>query len=346
MSDYLPILMISFAASLGLTPITRRIAHAIGLIDHPKAHKVHREPTPLLGGLAIYAAFILTLLLAWRIWNVPAHLLEFAVIVGSATFLAVIGFIDDKNVLSPGMKSLGQLAAAAAVMIVGVRVDLFKSPIDWVITLFWITGIINAINFLDNMDGLAAGVSAIIAGFLFVIAASQGQELVSLLAGALCGAAIGFLLYNFSPASSFMGDLGSLVLGFVLAVLGIKLRFSAQPLSVSWVIPLMVFAVPIFDTTLVTFTRLREKRSPMQGGKDHVSHRLLYLGLSPRRVVVVLYIVCALCGLVALVTSAAPSEVVPFIAGGMALVALICFILLERVRLRQVRELGTATRST
>lgn len=346
MTDHLPILMLSFAASVGLTPLTRRLARQIGLVDSPKAHKFHRKPTPLMGGLAIYLGFVVALLLAWRAWDDSAYLLEFSVIIVGATFLAILGFVDDRKVLSPGMKTLGQLSVAIAVMIAGVRVDLFNSSFDWLITLFWIIGIINAINFLDNMDGLAAGVSAIVAGFIFVIAANQGQELVSALAGALCGAAIGFLLYNFNPASTFMGDLGSLVLGFVLAVLGIKLRFLSQPLTVSWLIPIMVFAIPIFDTTLVTFTRLRERRSPMQGGKDHTSHRLVYLGLSARAAVIVIYIMTGICGGAALIASLAPPNIVPVIAAVLAATGLIAFVFLEWARIRQTREQHSASRNT
>ncbi|MFN8418266.1 MAG: MraY family glycosyltransferase [Anaerolineae bacterium] len=125
-------------------------------------------------------------------------------------------------------------------MLAGVRVDLFQSPLDWLISLVWIVGIINATNFLDNMDGLATGVSAIAAFFMFILSVSQDGEMVSSLSAALCGAAIGFLLYNFNPATTFMGDLGSHVLGFLLAVCAIKLRFPTQPLSVSWMIPLLV----------------------------------------------------------------------------------------------------------
>src|SRR5215813_9625854 len=223
MSDFLPIIVVGFAASIGLTPLTRQLARRIGLVDKPNARKVHRTPIPLMGGLAIYLAFILALLMFSR-W--PNYLVEMGAIVLGATFLAAVGFVDDRLELSPRAKFAAEFIAAGTVLLAGIRIELFDSLlINLLLSTFWIVGIINAINFLDNMDGLAAGVSAIAALFLFLLSASQGQELVSSLSGALCGAAVGFLIYNFNPATTFMGDMGSLVLGFVLAVLAIKLRF-------------------------------------------------------------------------------------------------------------------------
>src|SRR5438552_3589099 len=283
MADFLPLIIVGFAASLGLTPLTRQIARRIGLMDAPSGRKVHRTPIPLMGGLAIYGAFLLALLL-FRNW--PQYVVELGAILVGATWLAVIGFIDDRFELSPWAKFPAQALAALLVIALGIRVDLFNAPVlDGLLTFLWIVGIINAINFLDNMDGLAAGVSAIVSLFIFILAITQGQYLVAPLAAALCGSTIGFLIYNFNPATTFMGDMGSMVLGFVLAVLGIKLKFNI-PLAVSWSIPLLVMGLPLFDTTLVVFTRLREGRSPLQGGKDHTSHRLAGMGLSHRMAVI------------------------------------------------------------
>lgn len=222
----------------------------------------------------------------------------------------------------------------------GLRVDLFGFlPLDLALTLFWYVGIINAVNFLDNMDGLAAGMGAIAAFFLFLLAALQGQTLVSSLSAALCGALIGFLIYNFNPASLFMGDMGSLPIGFLLAVLGLKLRFATQVPAASWMIPILVLGLPIFDTTLVVFTRLREGRSPAQGGKDHTSHRLVAMGLHPRLAVLTLYAACVLLGIAAVLISYAPLEAALVIGGGVAVVGLGTFIILEVVRIKQQRKL-------
>ena len=169
--------------------------------------------------------------------------------------------------------------------------------------MFWVIGITNALNLMDNMDGLAAGLAAIAAGTFFVLAASQELILVTSLSAALCGATLGFLKYNFNPATTFMGDTGSLVIGFILAVLGIKLDFQSQVPLVTWAIPVLVLAIPIFDTSLVTFTRLREGRSPFQGGKDHTSHRIATIGLSHRTTVILIYIIALMLSAVALFIS-------------------------------------------
>src|SRR5258708_1658056 len=331
MADFLPLLIVGFAASLGLTPLTRQIARRIGLMDAPSGRKVHRAPIPLMGGLAIYGAFLLALLL-FRNW--PQYVVEIGAILVGATWLAVIGFIDDSIDLRPWAKFPAQALAALLVIALGIRVDLFNIPVlDWLLTFLWIVGMINAINFLDNMDGLAAGVSAIASLFIFILAMMQGQYLVAPLAAALCGSTIGFLIYNFNPATTFMGDMGSMVLGFVLAVLGIKLKFNI-PLAVSWSIPLLVMGLPLFDTTLVVFTRLREGRSPLQGGRDHTSHRLVVMGLSPRMAVLTLYGVCILLGIAALIASETP-QVGGIVELGVAIVGVACFVLLEMARSRQ-----------
>ncbi len=333
--DLLPVWIVGFVVSIGLTPITRQVARRVGFVDKPGSRKIHAAPMPLLGGLAIYGAFIVALLL-FRSW--PQHIVELGAILAGCTGLALVGMVDDKIGLSPWTKFPAQFIAAGIVMAVGIRIELTYVPvIDIVLTIIWIVGLVNAINFMDNMDGLAAGVSAIIAGFIFVLAASQGQELVSTLAAALCGSAIGFLIYNFNPATTFMGDTGSLVLGFLLAILGIKLRFAAQPKDIAWMIPILVLGMPIFDTTLVFFTRIREKRSPVQGGKDHTSHRLMLLGLSQRQTVIALYTVTFLLGMAAVAISQINDHSAYIVGGGVALLALTAFILLEIIRWRDLK---------
>lgn len=333
MSDFFPVIILGFAVSLGLTPLTRQIAQRVGLMDQPSARKVHQRPMPLLGGLAIYGAFMIALLL-FRNW--PQHILELGAILSGATWLALVGLVDDRKGLSPWTKFPAQFLAAGVVIAAGIHIDLFNVPLlDGALTFLWIVGITNAINFLDNMDGLAAGVSAIAAAFLFILAASQGQELVSTLAAALCGSAVGFLIYNFNPATTFMGDMGSLVLGFVLSVLGIKLHFFGQSLQVSWMIPILVLGLPVFDTSLVMFTRLREKRSLVKGTTDHTSHRLVRMGLSHRLAVLNLYTACVLLGLAALVISQAPVSVAREVGIGVAVIAVGTFAVLEHSRARQ-----------
>jgi UDP-GlcNAc:undecaprenyl-phosphate GlcNAc-1-phosphate transferase len=326
MFQFMPLLALSFVAAYGFTPITKRLALRWNIVDKPSQRKIHREPIPLLGGVAIYGAFFLTSAL----FAPEAHWLEFGAVLAGGLWLAIVGYVDDRQGMNPHLKMSAQIIAACVAMLVGIRIQLFGLPIlDYGLTLFWIVGIINALNFQDNMDGLAAGLAAIASGAFFVLSASQELVLVASLSAALCGATLGFLRYNFNPASTFMGDVGSMVIGFILAILGIKLDFPAQTPLVTWAIPLLVLAVPIFDTTLVTFTRLREGRSPMQGGKDHSSHRLVKRGLSHRRTVLVLYSVALCFAALALLISQAEQTVAFVAIGGAGLFLVGAFIFLE-----------------
>ncbi len=228
---------------------------------------------------------------------------------------------------------LAEIIATFALIAAGIHIQLFKTPLlDYPLTLLWVVALTNAVNFLDNMDGLAAGLSAIAAGFFTLIAFTEGLSLVSSLAAALMGSAVGFLIYNFNPASTFMGDMGALVLGFVLATLGIKLQFGALPPSVTWTVPLLVLALPIFDICLVVFTRIMEGRSPGQAGKDHTSHRLMSLGLSQRWTLFVLYGACLFFGTLGfLVSIETPDRALLIGLSGLALLGIL-FVLMMWVR--------------
>src|SRR5689334_2284458 len=257
--QFVPILIVGFAASLGFTPVSRRIAMRLGVVDKPNQRKIHHDHKPMMGGLAIYGALVLSLLL----FSPPQYLREFGAILAGAFFLGVVGLLDDRYNLGIRIRLVAMIIASLGLVASGISIQLFKSPwIDIPLTVLWVVTIINAANFMDNMDGLTAGFTAIAAGYFVVIAFSQGLTLVTSLAAALAGSAVGFLIYNFNPASVFMGDMGALVLGFVLAVLGIKIKFGVQPPSVTWMVPLLVLALPIFDITLVVVTRLLEGRSP------------------------------------------------------------------------------------
>jgi len=282
--------------ALGATPVIRRVASRLGIVDRPDARRVHLAPVPLLGGIAIYAGFIVALLLFGEGWVVSQAI---GILVG-ATIVSFLGIWDDRWGVRPVLKLSGQATAAGILIISGVQVSFLPHPIlNIAVTLLWIVGITNALNLLDNMDGLSGGVGAVAAGFFLLLAAWNGQYLVASLAAALLGVCIGFLVYNFNPASIFMGDAGSMFLGFILAVVGIKLRFPGRPNTITWMIPVVVLGLAIFDTTLVVFSRLRRGINPLTNpGKDHVSHRLVLLGLSQRQAVVLLYGVCGILGLV------------------------------------------------
>lgn len=327
--QFVPILVVGFATSLGLTPLSRAIALRLGVVDRPSQRKIHKDNKPLMGGLAIFAAFALALLL----FTPAEYLREFGALVLGAALLALVGLLDDRYNLGIRVRLVAQAAAALILIAAGVHIRLFDLPVlNYLLTLFWVVALCNAVNFLDNMDGLAAGIAAIGGGAFTLIAFHEGLSLVSALAAALAGSAVGFLIYNFNPASTFMGDMGALVLGFVLATLGIKLEFGAQPLSVTWMVPLLVLALPIFDINLVVITRLLEGRSPGQAGKDHTSHRLMSLGLSQRLTVIVLYSFCALYGGLAFLVSTMEAELAAVIglAGLGALVVL--FVVMMWIR--------------
>lgn len=329
--QFIPIMIVGFGASLCLTPLTRQIAMRLGVTAAPNRRNIHSRHVPLMGGAAIYIAFALSALL----FSPPDHLLELGAIVAGATLLALIGYLDDRRHLSPRIRLLVMTLAALIATLAGVQIRLTSSDIiDIALTLFWIVALINAVNWIDNMDGLAAGTAAIAAGFFLLLALTQGQILVSMLAAAIFGSAVGFLIYNFNPSSTFMGDMGAYTLGFVLAVLAIKLKFAAQPLNVTWMVPVFVLALPILDMNLAIFTRLLERRPLMLAAKDHISHRLLDLGLSQRKTLALLYLFSLAGGLIALVVSQADADAARLLGGGalFALLALFCALAFARWR--------------
>ncbi|MGI6367105.1 MAG: MraY family glycosyltransferase [Anaerolineae bacterium] len=298
MAQYLLIVLSAFIVAASATPLMRKVAFKIGILDLPSARKVHSRPMPLTGGVAIFVAFIGSLLLLGD----RSYVREVIGILVGATICSFMGLWDDKSSLRPRAKLLVQLLAAGILVISGVAIQLpWLKAFNIVVTLFWIVGITNAMNLLDNMDGLAGGVATIASAFFLLLAAMNGQYLVGALAAAVMGACVGFLLYNLNPARIFMGDSGALFLGFVLSALAIKLRFPGLSTSVSWLIPLVVLGVPVFDTTLVTISRLRRGLNPLTTpGRDHLSHRLVAYGLSPREAVLVIYLMCGALGVVAM----------------------------------------------
>lgn len=316
----------ALTVALGVTPMARRLAFRTNMVDRPGGRKFHANPTPLLGGLAIYAAVIAALLLFGDHFYVG----EVAAIIIGATLISTLGFWDDRVSLPPWAKLLGQTIPVAVLVVAGVRISLFPSPVlNIAATILWVLFITNAVNFLDNMDGLTAGVAAVASAFFVLLAALSGQYLVGVLAAALLGACLGFLVYNFNPASIFMGDTGSLFIGFLLAVVGIKLRFPANVPAVTWMIPPLVLGIPILDTTLVIISRLRRGLNPLTtAGKDHLSHRLVYLGLTRREAVMAIYLIGGVFGMIAIfVSQASVAEGAIVIAS----VLLSCLILIWRM---------------
>jgi UDP-GlcNAc:undecaprenyl-phosphate/decaprenyl-phosphate GlcNAc-1-phosphate transferase len=318
MTPYILILFSALLLAMAATPLMKRAAFRFGFIDKPSPRKVHAAPTPLLGGAAIFAAVILALVILGDRFYVSQVVGIFL----GATLMSFMGLWDDRRSLSPRVKLVGQFAAAGILILANVKIELFPwEPLNYLATALWVVGITNAVNLLDNMDGLSGGVSAIAALFFLLFAAMSNQYLVGALAAAVVGACIGFLFYNLNPASIFMGDTGALFLGFTLAALAIKLRFPENSVFVTWMVPPIVLAVPIFDTSLVIVSRLRRGLNPLTTpGKDHLSHRLARLTGSPREAVLICYLLGFIAGVIAtFVTQASVPE--GYLVGGAVVIA-------------------------
>jgi UDP-GlcNAc:undecaprenyl-phosphate GlcNAc-1-phosphate transferase len=313
------------ALSALLTVGARRIALRVGFVDHPGGHKSHRGPMPYGGGTAIFvaawSALIVALLLAVAVpadWvagafgeTVRAYLggicqrvVETVVILVGGAVLHVLGLLDDKRPLRAMSKLVVIAAVALAVTIFGhVRLAEFAGgPLSMLGTTLWFIVVINAFNFLDNMDGLSAGVACVCLLFIVICGLMAGQVLVPALGCVFLGAVAGFLVFNFPPARIFMGDGGSLVVGYMLAVVSVLttyLQTGAGMPPYALAMPLVILAVPLYDFVSVVLIRLREGRNPMRGDQRHFSHRLVEHGLSRRLAVLTIYLATATTGLVA-----------------------------------------------
>jgi UDP-GlcNAc:undecaprenyl-phosphate GlcNAc-1-phosphate transferase len=280
-------LSLTFVGAFGLgavgTLLTRTAARRVGFVAKPRAERWHAKPTALAGGVGIFVAFLLAALWVGGPLRLP-------VLLGAALMFA-LGLADDILMLRPRYKLSVQLMVAVATALAGPALPWTPFPIvNQAITVFWLVGITNAVNLLDNMDGLSGGVaciSALVQGIFFVV---QGQAPEAALCFALAGACGGFLLFNFNPASIFMGDAGALFLGYTLASLALHQNYGrSRGLLAVMAGPILVLLIPIFDTTFVTITRMLQGRPISQGGRDHTSHRLVLLGLSERAAVLTLW---------------------------------------------------------
>jgi UDP-GlcNAc:undecaprenyl-phosphate/decaprenyl-phosphate GlcNAc-1-phosphate transferase len=320
---------ISFAICLILTPFVRQIALKKGWMARPAEDRWHKKPTALFGGIAIYLAvavplFVISdfsaarLLLADPMKN-TGHFSFAPFLCIGMTLMFLLGFLDDVIRLKPQSKLLGQILVASLIAFLGFRLQWVTSlTIDTMMTIFWIVGITNAFNLLDNMDGLCAGTGMIAAVFLAVILSGTSPE-YALSAAILAGASAAFLVYNFNPASIFMGDCGSLMIGFGISLLSLGLSgMRTGNFMSSIAVPVMISMVPILDTTMVTLVRLLSGRKASTGGKDHTSHRLVLMGFSEKKAVLFLYGVGLVSGTAALVVSrsdtfTSPSVIIPVI---------------------------------
>jgi len=285
----------SFFLTLLLVPLVRRLATRWGCVSPPSTERWHRRPTSYLGGVAFFVGFLLP-----AVSLSPAPFSSFPLfLIASQTF--ILGIFDDLRRINPATKLVGQLIAAATAIFFGYALHFFTwPPLDVLLTVLWIVGLTNALNLLDNMDGLAGGISLIAALFLAFLFYQHRDLQHTLLALALVGAMAGFLIHNFHPASIFMGDAGSLFLGSTLSLLTLHAQGEASNILSLVAVPALILLVPILDTTLVSLTRLLRGQAISQGGKDHSSHRLVVLGLTEPKAVLLLYFMAATSGATAL----------------------------------------------
>lgn len=314
----------SFILTLLLTPVVRKIAKKRKFLDKPGERKVHRVATPLGGGVALFIGIFLPiftgLLIAyiinesgapeWIPYEVTKHIpgvldkvSTLFIIFCGGVVIVFTGFIDDLKGLFPSIKLAVQICIALILVINGISASLFieSKIIGAIISVFWIVGITNALNFMDNMDGLSCGVSFILSVVFLIIAIQTQQLFISSMLFVFLGAIAGFLIYNFHPASIFLGDSGSLLLGYLLSVLTIVFTFYEEgtPLSVI-TLPVLILAVPIFDMVAVIIIRLKMKKSIFVGDKNHLSHRLVKLGMTERESVLMIYLITFCVGLAAI----------------------------------------------
>lgn len=281
----------------------RKLAIRIGAVDVPNmARKVQTEPVPYLGGVAIVFGVLVSTYSVVVIENRELALASTVLI--PATAMAVMGLVDDLRGLPPWPRLISQTLVGVLVAAILISTDTIGTPskifiVDALITIIWIVGVCNCINFFDNLDGGAAGTVVVIATFTFLIAFDQGQLLVGALAIVTAGATAGFLLWNRPPAKIYMGDAGALFLGIIIAVLTIRLDPAIQPMWKSLAIPLLLMAVPILDTTVAVTSRIARGISPFTGGRDHLSHRLMRKGLHRRAAAISLWGLAGVYGITA-----------------------------------------------
>ncbi len=313
--------LVSGVLSFILTPVAKRVAHKIGAIDVPKdERRMHKEPIPRLGGLAVFFAFLVAVILL-----VPVDIELQGILLGSVV-IVVLGVIDDSVSLPAIVKLFVQIAAALIVVLHGVRIDVFSnvnlfsnnaylSLGMWSapVTVIWIVAITNAVNLIDGLDGLSVGVCTIASISLLLISAIVSEFMIVVIMAALAGACIGFLPYNMNPAKIFVGDTGATFLGFILATMSIQGMFKTYAI-LSFAAPFLVLGLPIFDTAFAICRRLLHGQSPMQADRGHIHHRLIDVGFNQKQTVLILYLISGILGISAvLLTSSGAVRALLFV---------------------------------
>ena len=318
MPNYVLAFLIALVVALAITPGVIFLAAKTGAMDAPDARKVHKKPIPRIGGLGIYAAFMVSIITVLGVADFTEDVRHGLIgLLVSGTIIVVIGLIDDYRNLPAKVKLLGQILAACVLVAFDVRIDFISDPFgDFLYleylavpaTIFWIVGLTNTVNLIDGLDGLAAGVSTIASVTIFLVAVQQNFYLVAVLTAALAGAAFGFLRYNFNPARIFMGDTGSMFLGFMLAGISV-IGAVKSAATIALIVPILALGLPILDTTFAIVRRYRGGVPIFKPDKGHLHHRLLDLGFSQRQAVLLMYVISALLGLSAVVLTEVSSGI-------------------------------------
>ena len=338
-TEYFLLFVISYLFVGLLTPVMRRIAIATDVVDRPNSiHKSHKKPVPYLGGVAIIIGVIVVSYSSSLISNFTSDTFWLATsVLGPALALGIVGLWDDVKNLSPLPRFIAQSVAGVFTASILIITDNVGNPtgsdiFDSLITVVWVVGICNSINFFDNLDGGAAGTVAISSIALAYLALSGDQYLIAALSTVTAGATLGFLVWNKSPAKIYMGDAGALFLGVLLATLTVRFEPDTQSQISSYLIPVFLIAIPILDTTVAVLSRVRRNLSPFQGGQDHLSHRLIRAGISRKGAAFSLWSLSAFYASVAIIISQVDSVIENYLAVVTAIVWVILFILFFRTK--------------
>jgi len=319
---YVLAFVVALVTSYIITPRVKKIAVRAGAMDAPDPRKVHTRPVPRMGGLAIYAGFVLAVLCSMHLTS------EIVALIAGGTVVLLVGVVDDLRPLPARVKLCGQIAAALVLVALGVRIEWLTNPfgemiyLDYLsvpVTVLWVVGLTNTLNLIDGLDGLAAGVSTIASVTILLVALQQNFWTVAILTAALAGGALGFLQYNFNPARIFMGDTGSMFLGFTLAAVSV-IGTVKSAATIAFVVPIVALGLPIMDTAFAIIRRYNNGRPIFQPDKGHLHHRLLAMGLTQKQAVLLMYVISGCLGLSAIVLT----EVDRLYAAGIILVLLGC----------------------
>ena len=337
--EYFLLFVIAYLLVGALTPLMRRIAIATDVIDRPNSsHKSHKKPVPYLGGVAIIIGVITVSYATSLVSNFTTNTFWLATsVLGPALLLGLIGLWDDLKNLQPLPRFIAQSIAGVFTAGILIFTDNVGNPtgsaiFDSIITVIWVVGICNSINFFDNLDGGAAGTVAISSITLAFLALNGDQFLIAALSTVTAGATLGFLVWNKSPAKIYMGDAGALFLGVLIATLTIRLHPNSDTQLGSYLTPVFLLAVPILDTTIAVLSRLRRGLSPFQGGQDHLSHRLIRAGLSRKQSAMMLWGLSGVYGVVSIFISRPNTNFENYLVSGAGILWIVLFLLFFKTK--------------